>query len=128
MTDRFFDADATPTVVRIARPLIDAFTRSPRCPPAHRWHARSTLPLLALFVTMCHEPGPDGPDWARLDPEALLAASLEADPAELGFLQDLLDVSAAFYAFLADEGLVDSARAATLRRRLGRLAVGLRAA
>jgi hypothetical protein len=88
--------------VRLARPLIDAFCRSEFCPTEHRWHARSTLPVLAIFVAMTTEPTTAGLGWAELEPDELLRASLDADPDERGFLRDLLDVSGSFYAFLAD--------------------------
>jgi len=121
------DPTLLPRPVRLARPLIRAFAASRRCPPEHRWHARSTLPVLALFVSMLHEHDSSGLPWERLDPDALVAASLDADPTELGFLRDLLDVSASFYAFLADERLVSPDLAARMRERLGRLALGMAA-
>lgn len=120
------DPTYTPRPVLLARPLIRAFVKSPHCPPEHRWHARSTLPVLALFVSMVAEPDASGLPWAALDPEALLSASLDADPAEHAFLRDLLDVSASFYAFLGAEGVVPEGPASAIRARLARLALGLR--
>jgi hypothetical protein len=112
--------------VRLARPLIDAFCRSEFCPTEHRWHARSTLPVLAIFVAMTTEPTTAGLGWAELEPDELLRASLDADPDERGFLRDLLDVSGSFYAFLADEGHVPRTSGAAIRARLAKLAIGLR--
>lgn len=118
----------TPAPVRMARSLIHGFCGSVHCPPQHRWHARSTLPVLALFVGMVHEPTSRGLAWDALDPDALLGASLEIDPDEHGFVIDLLDVSASFYAFLGDRGVVPRDRARAIRSRLARLALGLRVA
>ena len=111
--------------VRLARPLIDEFCRSQFCPTRHRWHARTSLPVLALFVAMTVEPTPHSLGWDGFDPDELLRASLEADPHEHGFLRDLLDVSASFYAFLADAGEVPRWRGAAIRARLAKLALGL---
>lgn len=122
------DPTHTPGPVRIARPLIRAFALSEHCPPEHRWHARSTLPVLALFVSMMAEPDSSGLPWAALDPDALLAASLDADPSEFGFLRDLLDASASFYAFLGAERIIPAAPAEAIRTRLAQLALGLRGA
>ena len=122
------DPTYTPRPVALARPLIRAFVRSDRCPAEHRWHARSTLPVLALFVAMSTEADSDGLAWEALDPDALLAASLDADPSELAFLRDLLDVSASFYAFLGDERVVPAGTAARVRARLTALALGVRSA
>lgn len=123
----FIDTDPTftPAPVRIARPLIEAFCRSPLCPPEHRWHARSTLPVLALFVAMTTDESPRGLAWEELDPEDLLAASLDAEPEEHAFLRDLLDVSGSFYAFLASERVIGAARGREVRRALATLALGL---
>lgn len=120
------DPDYTPTAVRIARPLITEFILAPECPPQHVWHARTTLPVLALFVSMCAEPSAAGLVWEALDPDALVHASLDTEPDELAFLRDLLDVSASFYAFLARRGVVSHARAQGLRARLATLALGMR--
>ncbi len=123
-----FDPDPTyltPPPIRLARPLIQGFCRSPLCPPEHRWHARATLPVLALFVGMLEESS-RGLSWEALDPDALMGASLEIDPEEHGFLRDLLDVSASFYGFLAEQGLVPTLRAHVIRARLVQLALGLR--
>src|SRR5690606_3896286 len=84
------DPSYVPAPVRLARPLIQGFCRSRHCPPEHRWHARSTLPVLALFVGMIEEPSSRGLAWEALDPDALLRASLEVDPDERAFLRDLL--------------------------------------
>lgn len=120
------DPSYVPGPVRMARPLIAGFCNSRFCPPEHRWHARSTLPVLALFVAMIEEPTSAGLRWDALDPDALLRASLEVDPEEHAFLRDLLDVSAAFYAFLAEERHLPASRAKAIRTRLARLALGLR--
>ncbi len=122
-----FDTDPlyTPAPVLLARPLIARFVLAPECPVEHRWHARTTLPVLALFVAMCAEPTSRGLDWGALDADELLRASIGCEDEELGFLRDLLDVSASFYAFLAREGLLPSARARELRARLARLALGV---
>ncbi|HEY8430868.1 MAG TPA: hypothetical protein VIL20_20955 [Sandaracinaceae bacterium] len=120
------DPSFVPAPVRLARPLIQRFCRSRHCPPEHRWHARSTLPVLALFVGTIEEPSSRGLAWEALDPDALLCASLEVDPDERAFLRDLFDVSASFYAFLAEEHLVPGPRASAIRARLAQLAVGLR--
>lgn len=125
MDDRF---DPYSTHVSLARPLIERFARSPECPPAHRWHARTTLPVLALFVSMAAPPTDAGLDWEALDPDALVHASLDADAEEPLFLRDLLDVSAGFYRFLAREGWVSERRGLELRVRLTVLALGLSAA
>ena len=121
-----FDTDPTlaPRPVRLAQPLIDPFVRSAVCPPHHRWHARSTLPVLALFVAMMREPDDDGLAWEALAPDALVAASIEADPTEHAFLRDLLDVSASFYRFLGDQGVVSAEASARIRVRLAHLALG----
>lgn len=125
MTRVSTDPNLVPRPVRLARPLIRAFVRSAHCPAVHRWHARSTLPVLALFVSMMEEE-PDAPDlpWAHLDPDALVEASLDADPSERAFLRDLLEVSAAFYDFLAAEGRVPPRLAEQLRARLAALELG----
>lgn len=117
-----------PQPIRLARPLIEGFVRSPHCPVEHRWHAKGTLPVLALFVAMTGEHDSSGLDWEGLDPDLLVATSMEADPTELGFLRDLLDVSASFYAYLTGRGLVPFSRGAEIRAQLGRLAVGMRGA
>ncbi len=124
--------DSNPTYVpgpvRLARPLIQGFCQSSFCPPEHRWHARTTLPVLALFVAMIEEPTSAGLAWEALVPDALLEASLDADPDEHEFLRDLLDVSASFYGFLGERGLVPARRARAIRARLAQLALGMRAA
>ncbi len=122
-----YDSDPrhAPAPVRLARPLIDRFVRSADCPPVHRWHARTSLPVLALVVAMGTETCSNGLRWGELEPEELLRASLDTEPEELDFLRDLLDVSASFYGFLAREGLVSEARSRTLRAGLARLALGL---
>ena len=122
-----FDSDPcfVPAPIRIARPLFIAFVHSRHCPPEHRWHARSTLPVLALFLAMTAEHDSSGLSWGSLSPDGMVAASLDADPEELGFLRDLLDVSASFYAFLGDEGLVPLATADRIRHRLATLALGM---
>ncbi len=120
------DPSFEPPPVLLARPLIRDFTQSPFCPPEHRWHARSTLPVLALFVGMLEEPTSRGLAWDALDPDALMRASLDIDPDERGFLCDLFDVSASFYAFLTERGLVSRADAHAIRARLVQLALGLR--
>lgn len=125
MDDRF-DPYATP--LSLAQPLIERFTRSPECPLEHRWHARTTLPVLALYVSMSAAPTDAGPAWEALDPDALVRSSLDAEMGEPRFLRDLLDVSAAFYRFLAREAVVSERRALELRVRLTVLALGLPAA
>src|SRR5262245_36043495 len=105
------DPSFTPTAVRMAQPLVDQFVDSTLCPHSHRWHARSTLCVLALYVGMTTEPHAEGLAWEELDPDGLLSASLEIDPDEHAFLRDLLDVSASFYGFLAEERWVPRARA-----------------
>ena len=117
------DPHLTPLPVRAARPLIDAFMRSGRCPEEHRFHARSSLPLLALFLAMTEEQDSRGLPWHRLTPDALVGASLEQDDAELGFLRDLLDVAAAFYGYLAERGVIRREEAHPIRRRLTELAL-----
>lgn len=123
------DPRLTPTAVRLAQPFVDEFIDSLHCPPTHRWHARSTLVVLALWVGISTEPADDGSlGWADLDPDGLFCASLECDSEDLVFLRDLLDVSSAFYGYLADEGLVPRSRANGIRARLTALAMGLRSA
>ena len=118
--------DTDPTM-KLAAPLFRAFARSAHCPVEHRWHARSTLPVLAMFLTMCT--GYSGElRWLALDVDALVAASLETEPEERRFLQDLLDVSASFYAFLGATGQVSPLDAHRIRRRLAAHALGLRSA
>jgi hypothetical protein len=117
-----------PAAVRIARPLIDAFASSTLCPQVHRWHARSTLPVLALFVAMLDETSPARLPWEALSPDSLMAASLDADHEELGFLRDLLDVSASFYVYLGSVGIVPQERARTISKRLTQVALGVRSA
>ena len=123
----FYDSDPrlTPLPIRLAKPLFEAFRASHHCVPEHRWHARTTLPVLALFLAMHHEVGEDGLPWGSLDPDALMAASLEIDHEELGFLQDLLDVSSAFYGFLGDVGAMPLATADRIQARLATLSMGL---
>lgn len=111
--------------VRVAEPLFRAFVRSAHCPSSHARHALSTLPVLALFVAMIADYDEDGLSWGSLDPDELLAASIEIDPEELGFLSDLLDVSASFYGFLAELQVLPLATADRIRARLARLAFGL---
>jgi len=118
------DPSLAPHPVRLAQPLIDAFVRSPTCADHHRWHARSTLPVLALFVAMMKDPDESGLRWDALVPDALVAASIEADPAEYGFLHDLLDVSASFYRFLGERGVMSRDGAKRIRLRLTQLALG----
>jgi hypothetical protein len=114
-----------PTPVLMARPLIQGFCRSPFCAPEHRWHARSTLPVLALFVATQDEPNTAGLPWSALAPDALYRASRESDPDEREFLRDLLEVSAAFYAYLGAEGRVAPTRAHSIAQRLTALAAQL---
>ena len=124
---RLFDTDPnlSPPPVRLAQPLIAAFARSALCPDEHRRHASSTLPLLALFVSMSEELDSRGLPWHRLDADALMEASLECESEELGFLQDLLDLSAAFYGFLAEIGVLRQTEALPIRRRLSELSLGV---
>lgn len=119
------DPSHTPLAVRMARPLIDGFLGSRFCPPSHGWHARTTLPVLALFVGMTAEPSSAGLSWGSLEPEHLLSVSLDIDPEEHAFLRDLLDVSASFYAFLGEERIIPRQRAAAIKKRLTELALGL---
>lgn len=128
--DRFEDSDALffepPAAVRRAWPLIERFIRSGQCPLEHRWHARTTLPVLALFVAMSSTQGAsDALHWGELDPGGLLRATFETAPEEREFLRDLLDVSASFYAFLGREGILAPSRASDLRETLVRLALGM---
>ena len=118
------DPRPAPEPAQAARPLIESFARSPRCPDEHRYHAASTLGLLALFVSMNEsEPDSRGLPWHRLSPDALLGASLDTDGSELGFLRDLLDVSAAFYGYLSERGVLQRAEALTIQRRLVELSL-----
>jgi len=116
--------------VAAARPMIDAFVRSPRCPEAHRGHARTSLALVALYVCTLEENDSRGLPWHRLDPDALASASLEQvageDAPDLRFLGALLDLSAAFYGFLADRGVLRREEAMRIRLRLVELALGFR--
>jgi len=119
------DDSFTPMPVRVARPLIEAFARSPRCPVAHRYHARSSLPLIALFLAMHEEHDSRGLPWHRLSPDRLLAKMLEVDPDEPAFVRDLFDLTAAFYAWLAEYGVLRRDEAFPIRKRLLELALGL---
>jgi hypothetical protein len=118
------DPRLSPIAVRMAEPLIERFCSSRFCPPSHQWHARSTLPVLALFVGMAAPPT-DVLHWEELDADDLLLVTLEIEPEERGFLRDLLDVSASFYAYLGEERIVPRARARQLRLRFAELALGL---
>lgn len=117
----------TPAPVRMASPLIRGFCRSAHCPPEHRWHARSTLPVLALFVAMLEEPTTAGLAWAALEPDALLRAAQDDGDEERAFLRDLLEVSSDFYGYLAEERRVPAQRARAIRARLRELRRGLSA-
>ena len=121
------DPRLMPAPVRIAEPLFSAFVRSHHCGESQRWHARASLPVLALFVAMEAEFDEDGLSWGSLSPDALMSTALDADHDELGFLIDLLDVSSAFYAFLGDVGVVPFATADRIHARLATLALGLSA-
>jgi hypothetical protein len=122
------DPTFTPTAVRLAQPLVNRFVESVHCPPAHRWHARTTLAVLALYVAISTEPAGDSLGWGDLDADELMSASLDCDADDAVFLRDLLDASASFYAFLAAEKLVPRERAYAIRSRLATLALGLRGA
>ncbi|MFK7989370.1 MAG: hypothetical protein AB8I08_25365 [Sandaracinaceae bacterium] len=122
-----FDSDPrlVPAPLRVAAPLFERFGRSSHAVEAHPWHAQTTLPVLALFVAM-QDGFVDGwMDWGSLDPDALLAASREVDPEDVGFLLELLEISSAFYAFLGDVGEVPLATADRIHARLAELAAGL---
>jgi hypothetical protein len=112
------DPRLAPVPVRLAKPLIEGFLRSRYCAPEHRWHARSTLPVLALAVAMTDEPSTVPLPWATLDPDALANDPWLADPAERLFLRDLLDISAAFYLYLADSRALSLERATWIATRL----------
>jgi len=111
--------------VRVARPLIDAFVRSPRCPSVHRYHARSSLPLIALFLAMHEEHDSRGLPWHKLSPDRLMGMALDAHPEERAFVRDLFDLTAAFYDWLAEYGVLRRDEAFPIRRRLLELALGL---
>ena len=113
-----FDVDSDLHPVAEARPLIEAFVRSPRCSPRHRPHARTTLELLVLFVAMTTERGPEGLPWESLNPDLLLSAALEVDPSDRRFVDDLLGVSAELYEFLGETGLVEASGAIGIAARL----------
>ncbi len=118
------DPNPAPRSVLAARPLIESFARSGRCPEKHRYHAASTLALLALFVAMEDEdPDSRGLPWHRLSPDALVDASLDTDDSEPGFLRDLLDLSAAFYGYLAERGVLQRTEALEIQMRLVALAL-----
>ena len=119
------DPRLSPRAVRIARPLIERFVTSSFCPAEHVWHARTTLPLVALYVTMHDDPRAERVPWEALDPDALMRSSLDLSPDELGFIRDLLDVAASFYGFLATEGELSFQCAEALRGRLAQLAMGV---
>lgn len=118
------DPFLSPRPVLAARPLIESFARSPNCPAEHRYHAASTLGLLALFVSMTDEPDSRGLPWHRLSPDGLISASLDVDTTDVGFLRDLLDLSAAFYGYLADRGVLQRTEALRIQVRLVELALG----
>ena len=118
------DPFLAPAPVLAARPLIESFARSARCPDEHRYHAASTLGLLVLFVSMSDSPDSRGLPWHRLSPDDLISASLDADTPDMGFLRDVLDLSAAFYGYLADRGVLQRAEAFTIQLRLVELALG----
>ena len=126
MTQPTTNPELTPWPVRVARPLIDSFMRSGQCPAEDAVHARSTLPVLALFVSMIDEHDSRGLPWHRLDPRELMAAAVdsagESDPA---FSRDLLAVSSAFYGFLAHVGVLRRDEAYPIRARLASLLLGL---
>jgi hypothetical protein len=119
------DPRLSPRAVRLAQPLVERFVASPFCPAEHAWHARSTLPLLALYIALDDDPRSERVAWESLEPDALLSASLDISPDEHAFIRDLLDVSAAFYAFLATQGELSWSAAEPLRGRLAQLALGL---
>ena len=73
------------------------------------------------------EPQGEVSDANALDPDALMADSLEIDHEELGFLRDLLCASSSFYAFLGDIGIIAAPSAERLRSRLSLLSLGLAA-
>jgi len=125
MSHRDTDPRLSPRAVRLAQPLMARFVRSSFCPVEHVWHARSTLPLLAMYVAMADDVRAERLPWEALDPDALLRTSLELSPSELSFIQDLLDLSASFYAFLGAEGEVSWQHAEAIRGRLAQLAMGV---
>lgn len=126
MTRPTTNPELIPLPVRIATPLIESFIRSGLCPPEHICHARSTLPVLALFVAMKEEHDSRGLPWHALDPAALLAESLETDDeGEIGFLRDLLSLSCAFYGFLAQVGVLRRDEALPIQTKLATLSLGL---
>ncbi|MCB9593934.1 MAG: hypothetical protein H6719_14465 [Sandaracinaceae bacterium] len=110
---------------RAARPWIDRFARSPRCPAVHRHHAGSSLLLVASFVSMHEEHDSRGLPWHRLSPDGLAEAMLSCDASARGrvFLRDVLDVTSAFYGFLAEAGLLRRTEALGIQRRLVELAL-----
>lgn len=121
------DPRLSPRAVRLAQPFIQGFVSSPFCPATHEWHARTTLPLLALYVAAGDDPRADHLAWASLDPDALLGECLELSPDDLDFIQDLFDVAASFYAYLGAEGALSWQSAEALRGRLAQLALTLSA-
>lgn len=111
---------------RAARAPIDRFARSPRCPDDHRYHARSSLMMVATFLSIHAEPDSRGIPWHRLSPDALADAALDCDasPAGRQFLADVLDLTAAFYGFLTEQGILRRDEAFGIQRRLVELALG----
>ncbi|MGE0785674.1 MAG: hypothetical protein AB7S26_08295 [Sandaracinaceae bacterium] len=118
------DARLSPRAVRLAQPLIEGFVRSPCCPETHEWHARYTLPLLALWVAMNDDPREEALPWASLDPDALFVHCMDLSPDEPRFIRDLFDVAASFYGFLGTRGVVSMHTSEALRARLAQLAMG----
>ena len=100
----------TPRPLRLAAPFFGAFLRSGRCPLAHRAHARSSLPLIALFISTLADERHSLP-WERMRPELFAAMALDVDPADRRFARDLLELTAAYYRWLGESELVATARA-----------------
>ncbi len=112
---------------RIARVSIERFARSPRCPDDHRFHARSSLELVVSWLAIFAEHDSRGVPWHRLSADGFVAAALECDASPRGrrFLADVLDVTTAFYSFLAEQGVVRRDEALPIQRRLIELSLGV---
>lgn len=74
--------------------------------------------MRGLFVSMIDENDSRGLLWHELNPAELVAASVEADgESGTAFLRDLLEVSSAFYGFLAHVGVLRRDEAHPIRAR-----------
>ncbi|MGF1469148.1 MAG: hypothetical protein ACFCGT_23735 [Sandaracinaceae bacterium] len=110
--------DALP--VQLAIPAIEGFAASRLCPPGLRWHARSSLPLVPLFLSLGGHVSTRRIDWGALDPLELASTSMRqaGNDEELRFLSELLELTAGLYRWLGQAGELDEVTSRRLQTQL----------